>query len=246
MKSEIFTLVESLGGTVKEIVDPKLVGYGPDVKEYKLVNVFDKLITSLNLRAGGWLFDKETNQKDYSDIGNIGYYWLLFEQKLAGWYLKVDFVKKETSIQWLNDYDANDCDPEFGGNRYNVIYLMNNKDYELYWQLGWFAYDIWNDLDNAINYSKKCIEINNTIGLVNANLGLFYLIKGNLLSSNEQYNLAIINIKKEPEKAKKRFKATIDDINDAIDKINMESDEKSSIKGSDEILKKLQAEYDKL
>jgi tetratricopeptide (TPR) repeat protein len=101
--------------------------------------------------------------------------------------------------------------------------------------LGWKAYEN-GDIDKAIEYSKKALEKDNSLGFVQGNLGLFYLIKNDELTAMDYYIDAISNIKKDRLNAKNTFKALIDDINEALKKY-------PDLKGYKEILSLLQQEY---
>ncbi len=107
-----------------------------------------------------------------------------------------------------------------------------------YGSLAWKAYKN-GELDKAIDYSKKALEKDNTLGWVQANLGLFFLIKNDELTATDYYIDAISNIKKDKLNAKNTFQEVIDDINNAIKKY-------PDLKGYKEILSQLQQEHDKL
>lgn len=107
-----------------------------------------------------------------------------------------------------------------------------------YGSLAWKAYEN-GELDKAIDYSKKALEKDNTLGWVHANLGLFYLIKNDELTATDYYIDAISNIKKDKLNAKNTFQEVINDINNATKKY-------PDLKGYKEILSQLQQEHDKL
>jgi tetratricopeptide (TPR) repeat protein len=65
-----------------------------------------------------------------------------------------------------------------------------------YGNLGWKAFEA-GDVDKCIELSKKALSIDNTLGVVQANLGLCYLIKGEEDAATEYYLDALTNIKKE-------------------------------------------------
>ena len=81
--------------------------------------------------------------------------------------------------------------------------------------LGWKSYEN-GDLDKAIEYSEKALTFDNTLGFVKANLGLFYMIKGNESKAIDFYVDAISDIKKDKLTAKRSFIAAIDDIDKAL------------------------------
>lgn len=94
--------------------------------------------------------------------------------------------------------------------------------------LGWKAYEN-GELDKAIEYSKKALTYDNSLGFVKANLGLFMLIKGDEITATDYYIDAISEIKQEKMTAKHFLEAVVDDINQAIRKY-------SNLKGYNTIL----------
>jgi len=83
--------------------------------------------------------------------------------------------------------------------------------------LGWKAYEN-GDVDKAIEFSKKALTFDNSLGYVKANLGLFYLIKNDEMTATEYYVDAISDFKRDRLSAKHSFEAAIDDIKQAIKK----------------------------
>ncbi|TAH30409.1 MAG: hypothetical protein EAZ06_03500 [Cytophagales bacterium] len=83
--------------------------------------------------------------------------------------------------------------------------------------LGWKAYEN-GDVDKAIEYSKRALTIDNTLGYVKANLGLFYLIKDKEMDATEHYVDAISDFNRDKISAKHSFEAAIDDIKQALKK----------------------------
>ena len=83
--------------------------------------------------------------------------------------------------------------------------------------LGWKSYEN-GDLEKAIEYSKKALTFDNSLGFVKANLGLFSLIKGEESSAMDFYVDAITDINKNKLTAKKYLLAVLDDINQASKK----------------------------
>ena len=104
--------------------------------------------------------------------------------------------------------------------------------------LGWKAYEN-GELEKAIEYSKKALEKDNSLGWVQANLGLFCLINHDGIKASDYYIDSIINIKNDKINAKKLFKEVINDINSALIKY-------PTLVGYREILQQLQQEYDRL
>lgn len=105
-----------------------------------------------------------------------------------------------------------------------------------YGNLGWQHYENGN-LDKAIEYSKKALELNKEMGWVQTNLGLFYFIKGDDLTATDYYIEAILGLKNDQINGKNYLKAAIDDINDAVKKY-------PEMKGYEAVLDELQREYD--
>lgn len=81
--------------------------------------------------------------------------------------------------------------------------------------LGWKSYEN-GDLDKAIEYSEKALTYDNTLGFVKANLGLFYMIKGNDSKAIDFYVEAISDIKRDRLNTKRALVAIIDDIDNAL------------------------------
>jgi tetratricopeptide (TPR) repeat protein len=88
-----------------------------------------------------------------------------------------------------------------------------------YGNLGWRSYEN-GDIDKCIEYSKKALALDNTLGFVKANLGLCYLIKGDETTATDYYIDALSDIKKMKvaSQIKTYLQATIDDINVAVKK----------------------------
>lgn len=105
-----------------------------------------------------------------------------------------------------------------------------------YGNLGWQHYENGN-LDKAIEYSKKSLELHKDLSWVQTNLGLFYFIKGDDLTATEYYIEAILKLKNDQVNGKNYLKAAIDDINNAVKKY-------PEMKGYEAVLGELQREYD--
>ena len=112
------------------------------------------------------------------------------------------------------------------------------KKASIYGNLGWSAYEN-GDIEKAIEYSKKALEIDKNLGNVQGNLGLFYLIKNEVVQATEYYVDAIEIIKKDKLNAKNTFKTLYANINEAAKK-------HPEMKGYKEILSLLQIEYNNL
>ncbi len=102
--------------------------------------------------------------------------------------------------------------------------------------LGWKAYENGN-VDKAIEYSKRALEKDNSLGFVQGNLGLFYLIKNDEMTAMDYYIEAISNVKKDKVNAKNTFKGLIEDITEAVKRY-------PDLTGYKDILSLLQQEYD--
>ncbi len=105
-----------------------------------------------------------------------------------------------------------------------------------YGNLAWKAYEQ-GDINKCIDYSKKALTLDNTLGYVKANIGLCYLINADDVSATDYYIQALTDFKKIVDKQVKRnyMLATIKDINDALKK-------KPEIKGAAEIKSLYQTE----
>lgn len=109
----------------------------------------------------------------------------------------------------------------------------------LYGTMGWDAYKD-GDIERCIDFSKKALALDNTLGWVKLNLGLCYLLKGEQETAANYYVDAIADIKRLPNTfaIQKHLQAGIDDIADALRKT-------ASIKGSDYIQDLLRQELRK-
>ena len=117
--------------------------------------------------------------------------------------------------------------------------IAETKEYNMattYGNLGWQYYEEGN-LEKAIEYSLKALELHSSLGYVHANLGLFNLIKGNHDQADEFYIEAIMNFKNEKLSGRNYVKAAIDDINVAKKTYK-------EMTGYEAILKELQREFD--
>lgn len=116
---------------------------------------------------------------------------------------------------------------------------VETKEFKMattYGNLGWQYYEE-GDLEKAIEYSLKALELQSNLGYVHANLGLFNFIKGNHDQANDFYIEAIMNFKDEKISGKEYLKAAIEDIN--VAKKNHQE-----MTGYEAILKELQREFD--
>lgn len=109
-----------------------------------------------------------------------------------------------------------------------------------YGNLGWHSYEN-GDIDKCIEYSKKAIALDNTLGWVKSNLGLCYLIKGDESIATDFYIEALSDIKnmKMMSQVKKYLQGTIDDINNAAKKY-------PSIRGANDIKALFQGELNNI
>lgn len=124
--------------------------------------------------------------------------------------------------------DYNNLSSEFKSNLLNQTYKTCISKYQeekspeqnkgmTFGNLGWKSYEN-GDLEKAIEYSKKALTFDNSLGFVKANLGLFSLIKGEESSAMDFYVDAITDINKNKLTAKKYLLAVLDDINQASKK----------------------------
>jgi hypothetical protein len=88
-----------------------------------------------------------------------------------------------------------------------------------YGNLGWKAFET-GDVTKCIEYSKKALSLDNSLGYVKANLGLCYLIQNDEITATEYYIEALSDIKKMPNKADRSLtlNAAIKDINEVLKK----------------------------
>lgn len=82
-----------------------------------------------------------------------------------------------------------------------------------YGNLAWRSYEN-GDVDKCIEYSKKALSLDNTLGWVKGNMGLCYLIKGDESTATDYYIDALSDIKrmKTTFEIKHYLQAVIDDI----------------------------------
>ena len=99
----------------------------------------------------------------------------------------------------------------------------------LYGNMGWDAYKVGN-IDKCIEFSKKALALNNTMGWVKLNLGLCYLIKSQEDTAANYYVDAIADLKRLTNSLliQKHLRAGIDDLDEALQK-------KPGLKGSNYI-----------
>lgn len=98
---------------------------------------------------------------------------------------------------------------------YQVAKTLTQEKGMSFGNLGWKSYEN-GDLDKAIEYSEKALTFDNTLGFVKANLGLFYIIKGDESKAIDFYVDAISDIKRDRLNTKRYFTATLDDVEKAI------------------------------
>lgn len=116
---------------------------------------------------------------------------------------------------------------------------VETKEYKMattYGNLGWQFYEEGN-LEKAIEYSLKALELDSDLGYVHANLGLFNFIKGNHNQANEFYIKAITIFKSDKLSGRRYLKAAIEDIHVAKKKY-------LEMTGYEAILNELQRELD--
>jgi len=155
--------------------------------------------------------------------------------KITSTFTPADFSElSESQINEIEKKIANDCVQTLEGGEKTE----EQQKGKTYGSLGWKAYEN-GEIDKAIDYSKKALLKDNSLGWVHANLGLFCLIKNDELTATDYYIEAIIFIKKDILNAKNTFKEIIADINNALIKY-------PELKGYKEILQQLQQEYEKL
>lgn len=140
--------------------------------------------------------------------------------------------EEETINSILEDY-LNACVQQMEGGE-----LTEEKQKAMtYGNLGWEYYEK-NELDKAIEYTRKSLELDNTTGIFKANMGLFYLIKGEESTAMDFYIEAIAAMKKDKLNSLTYFEGALKDIKDAI--------RKHGLKGYEPIQNELQREYEAL
>jgi tetratricopeptide (TPR) repeat protein len=171
----------------------------------------------------------KVDEKIANDIANCIVNKITTEYKLS------DFsTKSANQINEIEKQLAERCLQLLQGGEKN----NEQKKGSIYGNLGWSAYEN-GDIEKAIEYSQKALEIDNSLGEVHGNLGLFYLIKKEETKATEYYVDAIDKIKKNKLNAKNILKTQFANINDAIKKY-------PDLKGYKEIQSLLQKEYNNL
>lgn len=84
-----------------------------------------------------------------------------------------------------------------------------------YSNLGWKAYES-GDVDKCIEYSRKGLALDSTMGWAQANMGLCHLIKGDSTTAVEYYIVALSLHKKDRLAGRRHIEAEIKDIDDAL------------------------------
>lgn len=98
-----------------------------------------------------------------------------------------------------------------------------------YGNLGWKAFEN-GDVAKCIEYSKKALSLDNSLGYVKANLGLCYLVQNDEPTATEYYIEALSDFKKVSDKVQRStmLNSVIRDINNVLKKQQV-------LKGADEI-----------
>lgn len=141
------------------------------------------------------------------------------------------FSLTDQAISKLLDRFAQECYKQEIG----VDQTDEQKKANYYGSLGWRYFEN-GDIEKAMEYSLKALELQKNLGYVQANLGLFYLLKEDELKANDYYSDAIINFKKDRIAGKPSLKAAIDDINNSRTKFKTAS-------GYETVLRQLTEEY---
>jgi len=122
-----------------------------------------------------------------------------------------DNMNESSKQSFLNDIYATCTD------KYQTKLTPEQEKGKTFGNLGWKAYEN-GELEKAIEYSKKALTYDGSLGFVKANLGLFSLIKGEEVNATDYYIDAISDIKTNKMTAKHYLEAVIGDINQAIKK----------------------------
>ncbi len=155
--------------------------------------------------------------------------------QLVGSYSPDDFSNlSETEIKKIYVALAEDCLTTFQGG----AKTDEQKKGATVGSMGWSAYEN-GDIEKAITLSKKALTYDNSLGWVHGNLGLFYIIQGDELTSLDYYLDAIQFVKKDQLNAKRTFEELIKDIENAKLKY-------PEMKGYQEILEQLSKEMNGL
>ena len=171
------------------------------------------------------LISIDINEATASDIATC------FLEKLVSNYSPVDFSSlSESEIETIETAIAEECVSQMQGGEKTEEQEKGSK----VGSMGWKAYEN-GDIEKAITFSKKALEYDNSLGWVHGNLGLFYLIKGDELTSLDFYLNAIKFVNKDRLNAKETFEELINAIENAKIKY-------PELKGYDEILEQLNKE----
>lgn len=202
---------------IVEVEEVNMTEWSADSKE----NIFETYRNSL--------IDSEVDEAVASEIANC------FILKLTQKYSPVDFNNlTDSEINDISTILTQECTTEMQGGEKTE----EQKKGATIGGMGWSAYEN-GDIEKAINYSKKALEYDSTLGWVHGNLGLFYLIKNDELTALEFYLDAITQIKKDKINAKEYFSEIIKDIENAKQKY-------PELQGYKEILEQLKREQEGL
>lgn len=141
------------------------------------------------------------------------------------------FSLTEQAINTLLDRFSKECYKQEIG----IGQTDEQKKASYYGDLGWRYFES-GDIEKALEYSHKALGLQQNLGYVQANLGLFYLLKEDELKANDYYADAVINFKKDRIAGKSSLQAAIDDINSSRTKFKSSS-------GFETVLKQLNEEY---
>jgi tetratricopeptide (TPR) repeat protein len=125
------------------------------------------------------------------------------------------FTPEESNA--MNHYQQGQKAEEFATSCANEIQGITSPEQEKarsYGNLGWKAYENGN-LDNAILYSEKALQLSKELDFVQFNMGLFFLIKKDMIKSIDYYTDGISLAKKNKLGVKQVIAAAIQDIEDA-------------------------------
>ncbi|MNJ83303.1 hypothetical protein D3C87_07190 [compost metagenome] len=212
-------------------------GTSPVVVKVEVVAIVDESIESSN----GWtasmkakvkdvvkaaLVTNEIPQQQAEELSNC-----ILNSIIKEYPQDIFFSLTEQAISTLLDRFSQDCYKQEIG----MDQTDEQKKANYYGSLGWRYFEN-GDIEKAIEYSHKALELQQNLGYVQANLGLFYLLKEDELKANDYYSDAIINFKKDKIAGKPSLKAAIDDINSSRSKFKSSS-------GFETILKQLNEEY---
>lgn len=212
-------------------------GSSPVIVDIEIVAIVDESVTDYSV----W---SESSMKELKDLVRVAFEAENVEERQAidlsncivdsltvHYTPDVFFELNEDEITSILEEYASTCSQLIDGSSSG-----EQKKAVTYGNLGWEYFESGN-IEKAIEYSNKALQIQNDLGYVKANLALFFFIQGDESKGNDFYIDALMDLKENKLTGRDSLKAVIDDIENAAKKY-------SSMHGYEMILKELKREYE--